>query len=348
MKRMYKLVTALGLSFLMVLSSLGVAVFAKEPGNTLGRTYQYYCYLGDSIPFGYGLVSQEESSDPFSIGTRVKGSYTDLVATALEKQNPKIHIQPAASSGSRLCDYRILLERGMGIPNPYNVVDDWYGNRKPYRTEKLRAMGPEICSWIRKADLITVQVGINDITGLLINSAYATGLVDLDKLQSFSNVEDLLAYLNFVAGNLSKNSDVLGNFLRTFQSELNGILVNTSVVMKDVQLLAPNKADILFVGYHMAAQGLRVIPGTKGSLVFDLVDSALEALNTVFKVEAKKYDNVTYVAAPDAEVFYPKGTTVFECLKDTDYILMGVHPNGAGHRYIAKQVLQKLKELSTV
>ncbi len=345
MKRLVKLMVALGMAIIMVAGTLSIAAFAATEKQPYG-SYKYYTYIGDSIPFGYGLVSQEESSDPFSVGNRVKGSYPDLIGAKLEKTNKKMHVQPSASSGSRLCDYRILLERGMGIKNPYNRENDWYGNRKPERTVRLRAMGPEICGWIQQSDLITFQLGINDITGLLINSAYATGLIDLDKLQSLGGLDDVLAYLEFAVGNLAKDSDILGNFIRTFQSELNGILVNAQVVVKDIQLLAPNDADIVLIGYHMAAQGLRVIPGTNGSVIFDIVDSVLEALNTVFKVEADKYDNVYYCAAPDAEVFYPVGTTAFECLQDTSKILWGVHPNAKGHQYIAKMVLKKLKEIN--
>ena len=208
MKRIAKLMVALGMAVIMIASTLGIAAFAAAPKHPYGN-YKYYTYIGDSIPFGYGLVSQEASSDPFSVGLRVKGSYPDLVAKKLEKTNKKIHIQPSASSGSRLCDYRILLERGMGIKNPYNRENDWYGSRKPERTVRLRAMGPEICGWIRQSDVITFQLGINDISGLLTNAAYATGLIDIDKIESLDGLNDILAYLEMVIGNLSKDSDVL-------------------------------------------------------------------------------------------------------------------------------------------
>lgn len=346
MKRTMKLITSLCLSVLLILSTLGISAFAATPKAHKNLKYKQYCYLGDSIPFGYGLVSEEFRHDPFSIGVRVQNSYPDLVGDVLEA-SANTKVVPAACSGSRLVDYRILLERGMGIKNPYNVKNDWYGMRHPERTTRLREMGPEICSWVSKSDLITMQVGINDITGLLANSAYATGLIDLDKIQNLSGVNDLINYLNMVIGNLSKDADVVGNFIRTFQKELNGILVNSQVVIKDVQMLAPKGADILLVGYHMPAQGLRVIPGTNRSLIFDIVDSAIEALNVDFRVEASKYDNVIFVDAPDAEVFYPKGTTAFECLQDTSYILMGVHPNAKGHKYIAKQVINKLDEINS-
>ena len=84
MKRTLKLVTSLCLSVLLILSTLGMSAFAATPKAHKNLQYKKYCYLGDSIPFGYGLVSQAESSDPFSVGVRVKNSYPDLVGDVLE------------------------------------------------------------------------------------------------------------------------------------------------------------------------------------------------------------------------------------------------------------------------
>ena len=107
-----------------------------------------FSVLGDSISWGYGLDPNADNHDKFSVGTRVTGSFTDIIGSVLEQNNGAV-VQPAASSGSRLCDYRILLERGMGVENPYDRANDWYGNRHPERTEVLRSMGPQIVSWVR-------------------------------------------------------------------------------------------------------------------------------------------------------------------------------------------------------
>ena len=63
MKRTMKLITSLCLSVLLILSTLGISAFAATPKPHKNLKYRQYCYLGDSIPFGYGLVSQAESSD---------------------------------------------------------------------------------------------------------------------------------------------------------------------------------------------------------------------------------------------------------------------------------------------
>lgn len=345
MKHFRKTIIALTLSTLLIFSTLGVA-FAATPKTNKALNYQKYTYLGDSIPFGYGLVSQEASSDPFSVGVRVEGSYPDLVGDTLQKYHKKTIVQPAASSGSRVCDYRILFERGLGYKNPYDRENDWYGMRKPERTVRLRSMGPEICKWLSDSDLVTFQCGLNDITACLINAAYATGIIDLDAIQSLDGLQDVINYLTFALGNLQNDPVIIDNFVTVFAKEVAELRQNIRIVMKELVEITPDDADILVVGYHKAVQGIRVIPGTDRSFLFDLVDEVLMSFNNYYKTVSKKYDNVYFVDAPDAAVVYPKGTTVFEWLSDTSFILMGVHPSAKGHQYIARQVLNKLKEIN--
>lgn len=346
MKRMMKRITAILLCTFLMVSALSISAFAISAKPYKGIQYKKYTYLGDSIPFGYGLVSQEASSDPFSVGIRVEDSYPDLVGDVLQKNNKKTIVQPAASSGSRVCDYRILFERGMGYKNPYDRENDWYGMRKPERTIRLRAMGPEMCKWLSDSDLVTFQCGLNDITACLINAAYATGVIDLDAIQSLDGLQDVVNYLAFAFGNLQNDPVIIDNFLTVFAREVVELRKNIRVVMKELVELAPDDADILVVGYHKAVQGIRVIPGTDRSFLFDVVDEVLMSFNSYYRTVSKQYDNVYYVDAPDAAVVYPKGTTVVEWLNDTSFILRGVHPSAKGHQYIARQVLNKLKEIN--
>ena len=304
-----------------------------------------YTYLGDSISWGYGLDPNTDNHDPFNVGRRVKGSFTDLVATVLEQNNPGMAVHPAASSGARLCDFRVLLDRGMGVESPYERTNDWYGNRHPERTERLLEMGPDIVEWLRASDVITVQVGINDLTAALVNALYATGLVDINKLGEISDFNSALDYVRFALGNLAQDPNVLGNLTQTFNDEIQGIRENAVAVMDAVEKLAPANAKILLIGYHKAVQDLRVIPGTDFSPIFDLADSALVSLNDYFASVADRYDNVFYVDAPDADIFYDDGTSLVDILKNVSGFLYGVHPDAEGHVYIAQRVLDALESV---
>ena len=113
-----------------------------------------------------------------------------------------------------------------------------------------------------------------------------------------------------------------------------------------VAALAPD-ADILLLGYHQAVRGMRVIPGTSYSLVFDLVDRGIDLFNDIYRNAAAKYDNVTYVDVPDATSIFGEGTTVIDALNGgTKNIIKGLHPDAAGHEYIAEVVLDTLEEIN--
>ena len=341
-----KKILSLVLCAVLLFSALGVSALAVNAEDYASLPYENYCYLGDSISWGYGLDPNMDNHSKFSIGSRVTGSFTDLIASVLEQNNGAV-VHPAASSGSRLCDYRILLENGMGVENPYNRANDWYGNRHPERTEELRKSGPQVVAWVREADLITVQLGINDLTAALVNALYATGLIDLDKIQelSLSDPSTLADYLKNALGNLQQSPDVLGNLVRTFNSEIVEIRTNAREVLKDVSALAP-EADIVVVGYHKAVQSLRIIPGTDFSAIFDIANAALVSLNDYYAALADEFANVHYVDAPDASVFYSEGTSLVDIVKDIKGFLYGVHPDHAGHAYIAGCVLDALKALN--
>lgn len=342
MNKLWKALMSIVLCAILI-GTMGVSAFAASPKYT-GRHYKQYTYLGDSIPFGYGLVSQEASSNPFSVGIRVKGTYTDLVGKTLEKDS-KTKVQPAASSGSRVCDYRIVFERGMKLKDPYFKENDWYGKRKAYRTEVLRSMGPQIVKWVSRSDLVTFQCGLNDLTAALVNAAYATGIIDLDKITNMESLGDVIDYIAFALNGLQNDPIFLDNFILEFQNEIAETRANIRACIRELTQIAPKDADILLVGYHKAVAGFRLIPGTDRSLVFDLIDEGLMSYNQYYKTIAKQYDNVTFVDAPDASVVYPKGYTLVEALTDERGFLLGVHPDYKGHKYISKQVIKQLNAL---
>ena len=315
-------------------------------GKYLNVKYNCYTAIGDSISWGYGVDPEYDHASPYLFGARVPGSFPDLVGRVLEANNPDAVIHPAASSGARLCDFRILLERGMGVENPYDRVNDWYGDRHPERTENLRQMGPEVVSYLRESDLVTVQLGVNDLSTALSNAAIATGVIDIDKIKNIDGLEGVAEYLSTAMQNLAKDPNVLGNLMSRFNQEITEIRTNAREVIKDVVELTPDGSTILIVGLHKAVNSIRAVPGTDYSLIFSTIDTALVSLNDYMETIAAEYPNVHYVDAPDAEIFYPHGTTMIDLLKDTDKILWGVHPNANGHAYIATCVLDELDALS--
>ena len=361
MKKRTKTALSILLCIIMVFGIMGSTAMALNAEEYKSIPYHCYTYLGDSITWGYGLHEDIDRTDKFSVGRRVPGSYTDLVGRVLEENNGAT-VYAAASSGARISDYRYLLERGMGLEDPYVKRKDWYGERHPERTEQLLQMGPKICEEVRQSDLITIQAGINDITATVVNAASATGLVDLVKLQEISGVEGVLDYVAYALGNVMQDPNIVGRLTDTFIQEASGIRENIEAVVDHLVAVAPSDAVIMVLGYHQAASGLRVIPGSGYSVIFDLVDRGIDLFNNIYREVAAKYDNVVYVDVPDATSIFSAGTTVIDALDIpgivsrvssgegvvdgvTKGILIGLHPDANGHEYMAGRVLDTLNEL---
>ena len=313
MKKRTKTALSILLCIIMVFGIMGSTAVALNAEEYKSIPYHCYTYLGDSITWGYGLHEDIDRTDKFSVGRRVPGSYTDLVGRVLEENNGAT-VYAAASSGARISDYRYLLERGMGLEDPYVKRKDWYGERHPERTEQLLQMGPKICEEVRQSDLITIQAGINDITATVVNAASATGLVDLVKLQEISGVEGVLDYVAYALGNVMQDPNIVGRLTDTFIQEASGIRENIEAVVDHLVAVAPSDAVIMVLGYHQAASGLRVIPGSGYSVIFDLVDRGIDLFNNIYREVAAKYDNVVYVDVPDATSIFSAGTTVIDAL----------------------------------
>ena len=346
MKLCLKRAASLLLCAVLLISIVGTSAFALEAEAYAGLPYKCYTYVGDSIAWGYGLDLSIDTKAAESVCLRVGGSYGDAVGKVLENNNCA-EVYCSASSGARMSDFRMLIERGMGVENPYTYPDDWFGNRGAVRTRTLREKGNDICAWLSRSDLITVQVGINDLTGALVNSLAATGVLDLEKLTAISDVKTFEDYVLSALATVSEDPNLAGRAVSAFSGEIAGLRENSREVVRDIVALAPDTADILLVGYHDAAQCFRVIPGLDYSLLFDLVNAALVSLNDYYFEIAAEYGNVYFVSAPDADMIFSDGMPLTEALGNVSGILLGVHPDAEGQEYIAGRILDKLTEINT-
>lgn len=350
MKKSFKRVLSLALCVILAFGVMGISAFAECTGIDAGEytnlPYKCYTSIGDSVPWGYGLQDEDlDTGNVETVGMRVAGSYPDLIGKVLEENNDAV-VHFASSSGSRLSDYRGLLEAALGYDNPYVHEGDAYGDRKSERAEVLFNLGPQLVQWLGESDLVTVQVGFNDITAALINTACACGLIDLKEIQNIEDASDALSYLVTALGNVEDGPTMLANIQTAFFREFAGIRQNIEAVVAEVEEASNKDADIIVMGYYDALAAFTVIPGTE-SMLFNMLNTVVASLNDCYSAAADKYDNVYYVSAPDAETFYAKGTTVKDLLSDPSHILLGIHPNAEGQEYIAKTVLASLSELNT-
>ena len=161
-----KKIIALLLAVMMLISCTAVASFAATKKKTYSK-YDYnkdgkviYTVLGDSIAAGYSLPGFVEDTKWKATWPVVEGSYPQYVGQAIGAKK----IYQDAHIGLRSTDLRYLLCEDY----PGDIAVGW---RVP-TTDNYRTVDPaglaevrkQYLNHIKKADVITLNIGINDLT----------------------------------------------------------------------------------------------------------------------------------------------------------------------------------------
>ena len=352
MNRTTKRLTAFFLCLTMLVGALCMTVSAEKAGRDDScLKYRYYTYVGDSVSWGYGL---DEKLDPLaasSVFVPVENAFAGIVGKVLKENNPDAQVVCAACNGGRLADFRMALESGMGISDPYIYPDDVFGMRSYERTMLLQGSGDYLVDNLKKSDLVTVTLGANDLASVLVNTVCALDFVDFDKIQSLTDTASKLEYAIYAIQAAAKQKNMLGDVMDALKDGVAGLRENQAEVVKDIVGIAPDDADILLVGYFVPMDRFRLLPGTDSSFLMEILGTVFTLYNDAFEKIASEYSNVYYVDAPDADIFFEEGTLLTDALAllgtDSDSFLLGIHPNADGQKYISERVLDKLVEINT-
>lgn len=182
MKKNFKRLTAILLAVLVV-ASMSVSAFANmlgQKGDPVslnpyhGPSYSTYLLLGDSVAEGYALPGFDRTKR----FTRVEGSYGAYVADAVKAKT----YLPYAQDGFRAAEFRMLLD------DNYNG-DELTDTQIPEATDgyadsaKLKAERPKYQDAVKKANLITIDVGFNDLWLPLVHASnQLTAAIDYPKV----------------------------------------------------------------------------------------------------------------------------------------------------------------------
>ena len=308
------------------------SAFALDADKYKNIPYKGYTYIGDSIAWGFGLDRDKDPASADFVCSRETGAYGDLIGKLIEDRNGGV-TYPAATSGARLCDYRMAIEAGMGKENPY-VYNDWYSaNRAPARSDKLRGMGDELCAWLRESDLISIQLGYNDVLAAPMFTLQDSGMMNdlMAALDSDMSADDFESFLK----SEMKLYGLLGDYFKNLASVLLGGLdsfrVNTLALVKDINEVSGKNADIVLVGYYNPYNNLREFENSDLTPLLDAMTIAVSAMNDYYSEIADMYDNVYYVDAMDVSLFFPDGMLYSDAKADPDYMLYGAHPDPKGY-----------------
>lgn len=182
MKQNFKRIISILLAVLVV-ASMSVSAFAAnllgQKGDPVslnpytGPSYNNYLLMGDSVAEGFGLPGFDRSKR----FTRVEGSYGAYVADAVKAKT----YLPYAQDGFRSAEFRMLVD------DSYNG-DELTDTQIPEATDgyadsaKLKAERPQYQQAVRDANLITIDVGFNDLwLPLVYASNKLTAAIDYPK-----------------------------------------------------------------------------------------------------------------------------------------------------------------------
>lgn len=341
MTKKFKHILTLCLAASLILSMLCISGYAANDALPSVKHYDSYVMLGDSIPAGYGLDTYPGENGSVLDGTRVSGSYPDLVAGAVTADT----YYPLARCGLRSVELRRVLDASY----EGDVYSDYMlQGLSGLTSEELLAQRPQFEEAIRSADLITLNIGSNDtLTYALIRiGVYMEQLSGSSVIGPISEQLKNLGSLGNLAGTLLSTAESLGvaplvlaEMARALQDGQNMFKENWDAIVARIRALNPD-ATIVAVGMYNPFRDLKL---TDSSLISigKMADSTVLQMNRYIRYESDCSAEYLIAEVPDTEVYD------FPAITDDTFwanFTKNVHPTDNGHFYMAQQILKLLPE----
>lgn len=341
MTKTLKRILTICLAASLILSMLCISGYAANDALPSVKHYDSYVMLGDSIPAGYGLDTYPGENGSVLDGTRVSGSYPDLVAGAVTADT----YYPLARCGLRSVELRRVLDASY----EGDVYSDYMlQGLSGLTSEELLAQRPQFEEAIRSADLITLNIGSNDtLTYALIRiGVYMEQLSGSSVIGPISEQLKNLGSLGKLAGTLLSTAESLGvaplvlaEMARALEDGQNMFKENWDAIVARIRALNPD-ATIVAVGMYNPFRDLKL---TDSSLISigKMADSTVLQMNRYIRYESDCSAEYLIAEVPDTEVYD------FPAITDDTFwanFTKNVHPTDNGHFYMAQQILKLLPE----
>jgi len=346
LKKIWKRVAALGMVLAMVCAMFAVQASAL----TSKKKYKNYVVIGDSIAAGYGLNTWGDNPDngineiTLHHGEIVEGSYVQIVSDAIGAKNT---YNLARESYTAPCFLRILdpeYDKELAQPENYYerflsecayVVPEFWGGYSDLQNNKSNMV-----SYIKKADVITINLGNNDTFSTSLMGAYYRTLYymygmaaqpfltalkgDLQTADSLEDIINMVGGYEFMLSELEERTALYEQ--------------NYDRLIKRIRELNPD-CDIYYVGMYNVFKN---VEPQNGTIVSALSESGVELADELrdYVTNRSAYKNeITYVDVSDTEVWssWPMYTPVYWM-----QFLVHVHPSYNGHAYMASQIVKTM------
>lgn len=349
------------LAILMFVGIMSVGAFAE------GTAVQYnsYTVIGDSIASGYGLPSYEAKVNPRNglyICEEVvhDGSYAQIVGDELGAAT-----KSAAHSGWRVIDYLRMM--GYSVGKDYNVgygeeIKDpnffvgamaWLDYETGYTNQnlklRLKTAGSRVISDIKGTDLITVNLGCNDI----FSYAQAVAMYTVSNRLGWSSIYSPAGAGTTAAAlghTLSEGNikELVSTYVAALETGSDMYETYMPQLIKAIKSLNP-KATICVVGL---ANPLNI------NIPVDFEQYGVNLYNHFDYYSARENSFLKNMCDETGCIFVDVSDTESYGLKYFDFSSMltldmlgieisgikMVHPTPEGHAYIAQKILESLPE----
>lgn len=346
----------------VMLFALTVPAFAASGKNYYD--YENYMCVGDSIAAGCGLArdgkptnfdqNAEDYTKVYSNNYIYLGydfaaapnAYHSLVANELGA-----NLLQCARSGLRAVELRYMLD---GTYNDYdkdriwgNTYFDTDGNG--FTTADLDALNAYVkySDKIKQADLISINVGSNDVFSFALNVVLRELTKDTsdpvlnaikEYLEKTGNIGAAFGKLIDAYQSMGKIADLATALTTTMNKAYMQFTVNYAAVIERIYEINPD-ITIVGVGVYNPFDGFRLSADSNLDLS-GIASPVVAAINAHIASYKLKYSNFCY-----ADVV---GTQTYPMSYDDhyfwEYFTLKVHPDIEGYQFMAKQILDALPE----
>ena len=344
---MKKLLAAL-MSLTLVLSCCSIAVSAAERSK-----YPVYTALGDSASSGFGLPDYAQYQSLVVYGKRIKGSYADLLAESLGCSK----VYPYGVSGIRSSELRYLLDntyhgdyildRDMPTMSNGMITRDIL---KPKRSEYQKA--------VREADLITLDIGFDDIWVPTIACIYdiaADGRFDnadagktiSEKVAEYGSAEVVLdnafSYLRAWLSNPIKWAYYWDSWALTVTKWVADFSINYNSIVRAIYRLNPD-VTVIALGCYNPCSGWDILPDDRA--IEHLVQPYYDYVNAQKTAAEAEYRTYHYVELRNVDLINKKTTLPLYENLTLDGSGFNPRPTEKGHQQICDAILSELNAIS--
>lgn len=349
MKKTTKKLLAVLVAMVMMVSCVSVAAFARwGRGPQQNLTADTMVVLGDSIPSGYGMHGDPGNAYTlgnqftFGHGSFVEGTYPQLVADTLGVTNRYNYSRDAFRSVEirRLIDpeYEAWLEQTENAQDHF--ISDAIMLIANVGIDERAAMAAEMQQTIRNADIIVLNFGNNDggtygfLAPFLKTMYYSFGLGLETAIGALQGQLQMITTMDQFVKVMGGYAD----FMTEMEVGKQRFFENYDAILAKINEMNPT-AEIYYMGMYDCFKDLNPQDNDLRKWASEQAWAMDSAINTYVSQQSPWAGRVHFVDCHETTMWQ---TADFLTPMYFVNFLISVHPDEAGHNYMARQLLQAI------